>query len=273
MAKDMEDIIAIAHDDDLQLFEDLETVTADAIEKFLCEKNMPLLIENGAAILRDPADDRSPVADDDKVATFYAAAELNGEPVPLDVHPVLTKYFLKLEINGPPDHDYDLQKEEITSPAVYPHTQSLKLEYFRGCPQVINIKAFSDPRVGITVQDVLRKIHEDLRMPLRNHEFGLLGLEGRAAIRKAFEERCKIDEEHRKGPCRIDFLRGRDRLQILPKFPSDGALVHPTTPALQPVKSSDQSNAAGPSRNQYGRGYEGCRSDIGDGGNGQPIPT
>ena len=30
-----------------------------------------------AAILRDPADDRSPVADDDKVATFYAAAELN----------------------------------------------------------------------------------------------------------------------------------------------------------------------------------------------------
>jgi hypothetical protein len=59
---------------------------------------MPLLIENGgmscntsgnvrraecwflvsiAAILRDPADDRSPVADDDKVATFYAAAELN----------------------------------------------------------------------------------------------------------------------------------------------------------------------------------------------------
>ena len=30
-----------------------------------------------AAILRDPADDRSPVADYDKVATFYAAAELN----------------------------------------------------------------------------------------------------------------------------------------------------------------------------------------------------
>ena len=30
-----------------------------------------------AAILRDPADDRSPVADDEQVATFYAAAELN----------------------------------------------------------------------------------------------------------------------------------------------------------------------------------------------------
>lgn len=30
-----------------------------------------------AAILRDPADDKSPVSDDDKVATFYAVAELN----------------------------------------------------------------------------------------------------------------------------------------------------------------------------------------------------
>jgi hypothetical protein len=150
----------------------------------------------------------------------------------------LTKYFLKLEINGPLDQDYDLPKEDITSPAVYPHMQSLKLEYFRGCPQVISIKASSDPRVGITVQDVLRKIHEDLRMPLRNHEYSLLGLEERAATRDAFEERCKIDEERRKGPCRIDFLRGRDRLRILPKLPSsDGTLVHPTTPALQPAKS------------------------------------
>ena len=30
-----------------------------------------------AAILRDPADDRSPVPNDDKVAIFYAGAELN----------------------------------------------------------------------------------------------------------------------------------------------------------------------------------------------------
>lgn len=147
----------------------------------------------------------------------------------------MTKYFLKL---GPPDHDYDLPKEEITSPAVYPHVQSLKLEYSRGCPQVISIKASSDPHVGITVQDVLRNLHEDLGMPLRNHEFSPLGREERAAIRDAFEERCEVDEERRKGPCRIDFLRGRDRLQILPKFPSsDGALVHPTTPTLQPATS------------------------------------
>ena len=96
--------------------------------------------------------------------------------------------------------------------------QSLKLEYFRSSTQLISVKAYSEPRVGITVQDVLREIHEDLRMPLRSHEFSLLGLEERAAVREAFEERCEIDEERRKGPCRIDFLGGRDRLQILPKF-------------------------------------------------------
>lgn len=145
----------------------------------------------------------------------------------------MTKYFLKLEINGPLDHDYDLPKEDITSPAAYPRMQSLKLEYFRGCPQVI-IKASGDPLVGITVEDVLRKIHEDLKMPIRNHEFSLFSLEERGAIRDTFEERCRVDEDRRKGPCRIDFLRGRDRLQVLPKFPSDGALVHTNAPTLQP---------------------------------------
>ncbi|KAI0280746.1 fungal-specific transcription factor domain-containing protein [Russula aff. rugulosa BPL654] len=58
------DTIAIAHDDDLRLIKDVEILTADTIEEFLREKQMPLLIENGgmwetlnafatAAILRD----------------------------------------------------------------------------------------------------------------------------------------------------------------------------------------------------------------------------
>ena len=38
-----------------------------------------------AAILRDPVDDRSPVSDDDKVATFYAAAELDVRYLLLDL--------------------------------------------------------------------------------------------------------------------------------------------------------------------------------------------
>jgi len=48
-----EDTIAIAHDDDLRLIKDVGILTADAIEEFLREKQIPLLVENGAAILRD----------------------------------------------------------------------------------------------------------------------------------------------------------------------------------------------------------------------------
>jgi len=143
----------------------------------------------------------------------------------------LTKYLLKLD-NLDTDHGYDLPNEDLTSSAVYPPMQSIKLEYFQGYPQVINVIASGD----ITVQDVLRNIHKNLRMPIRDRELIPLSLEERAEIEDAFEERCKSDEERRKGPCRIDFLRGRDWLRILPKFPSDCASVFPT-PTLQPTTS------------------------------------
>jgi uncharacterized protein DUF6699 len=135
----------------------------------------------------------------------------------------LTKYLLKLD-DLDTDHDYNLPNEEITFSAVYPHIQSLKLEYFQGYPEVINIIASSNPRIGITVQDVLRNIHKNLGMPIRDSEITSLSLEERAEINHAFKERYKTDEERRKGLCRIDFLCGRDRLRILPKFPTDGIL-------------------------------------------------
>jgi len=105
--------------------------------------------------------------------------------------------------------------------------QSLKLEYFKGYPQVVNAIAPSNPRVGITVQDVLKNIHKHLGAPIRDNEIISLSLEEQAEIKHAFKERCKTDEERRKGLYRIDFLCGRDRLRILPKFPSDRALVFP----------------------------------------------
>jgi uncharacterized protein DUF6699 len=114
--------------------------------------------------------------------------------------------------------------------------QSINLEYFQGYPQVINIIASSDPCVDITVQDVLRSIHKNLRMPIQNSDIIQLSLREQIKIEDAFKERCTTDEERRKGPCRIDFLYGRDRLQILPKFPSDGASVFPTPP-LRPTTS------------------------------------
>jgi hypothetical protein len=147
----------------------------------------------------------------------------------------LTKYNLKLEMTESLDHDYDLPMEEMSAPAVYPPMVSLKLESRQGYPQVINIEASGDSRgAGVTVQDVLRAIHEDLKMLFPTRELSKLGVEERVAVRAAFRERSKTEEELSKGPRRIDHLGGRDRLQILPKLPPDGALF--PIPTLQPTE-------------------------------------
>jgi hypothetical protein len=158
--------------------------------------------------------------------------QYKGGPVQLDVHPVLTEYLLKLEITESPDYDYDLPKEDLTSPAVYPHMHSLELEYFLGYPQVISIDASSDyPGAYVTVEDVLKTMHEDLRKPSYRREVGIIARGDQTSIRAAFNERCKTEEDLSKCPCRIDYLCGRDRLQILPRHPLDGALLPmPTLP-------------------------------------------
>jgi hypothetical protein len=145
-------------------------------------------------------------------------SKYKGGPVQLDIHPVLTKYLLKLETTESPDYDYDISKEEMTSPAVYPHTQTLRLEYFQRYPQVIGVDASSDSQgAEVTVQDVLRTIHEDLRKPSSKRELGTFARGDQTAIRDTFRKRCKSEEERSKGLYRVDYLRGRDRLQILPR--------------------------------------------------------
>jgi len=151
----------------------------------------------------------------------------------LDIHPVLSKYLLKLEITESPDYDYDLPNEEMTSPAVYPHMQTLRLEYFQGYPQVISLDASSDSQgADVTVEDVLRTIHEDLRKPSSKRELGTFARGDQMAIRDMFRKRCKSEEERSKSLYRIDYLRGRDRFQILPRHPLDGTSL--PTPAIQP---------------------------------------
>jgi hypothetical protein len=154
---------------------------------------------------------------------------------------VLTKYLLKLEMTESIDHDYDLPKEEITSAAVNPPMLSLKLESHQGYPQIISIEASDDSRsTGVTVQDVLRTIHEDLRMPFPRRELSKLGADERAGINAAFRERCKSEEELSKGPRRFDRLGGRDRLQILPRLSPDGSVLLPEsapTPALRSAET------------------------------------
>ena len=120
------------------------------------------------------------------------------------------------------DQDYDLPKEELTSSAVHPPMLSLKLESCEGYPHTINIEVSNE---AVTVQDVLRTINEDLRTPLTKHELSNLRGERRSTVRMAFRERCETEEERGKGPHRIDYLGGKDRLQILPKLTSDGTLL------------------------------------------------
>jgi hypothetical protein len=131
----------------------------------------------------------------------------------------LTKYNIKLEMNDSSDHDYGLPKEDMNAPAVYPPILSLRLESHQGYPQMITAEASSDTQgVGVTVQDVLRTLLEDLGMKFSRRELSKLGAEERAGMNAAFRERCKSEEELSKGPRRIDCVCGRDRLQILPKF-------------------------------------------------------
>jgi hypothetical protein len=130
---------------------------------------------------------------------------------------MLTRY-LKPEMTESLDRDFNLPKE-LTSHDVYPRMLSLKLDNCRGCPQIINIDAFSDIwGADVTIQDVPRMIYEDLRMSSSKRELNKLSGEERAAIRTAFKEIGKTEEERNKGPRRIDHLGDRDRHYKLSKL-------------------------------------------------------
>jgi len=134
----------------------------------------------------------------------------------------LTKYLLELDIGESVDPDYDLPKEELTSPAVHPPVSSLKLENRQGYPAGISIQAAGDaPNIGVTVQDVLRMIHEDLMKPSPRPAWDKLNDDERAEINASFKERCRTEGELSQGLYRFDYLRGRDRLQIFPALLPD----------------------------------------------------
>ena len=159
-----------------------------------------------------------------------------GRLVPFVLHPVLSRYLLKLDIgHRPTDRDYDLPSEEMTSPAVHPPLSRLTLESTQEYLQPITVDASStSPSTGVTVQDVLRTIHEDMGKPLRSHEWDKLTDEERAAVDDEFRRRCRTREELAQGPCGADYLCRRDRLQILPprKLPVSLLLEDEMSPAL-----------------------------------------
>lgn len=105
---------------------------------------------------------------------------------------------------------------------------SLTLESHQGYPLLITVQASNDlPGVGVTVHDVLKAIHEDMRKPSPRRAWSKLSNGERALINTSFKERCKTEEQLSKGPCRFDHLRGRDRLLVFPKLSPDGTLLPP----------------------------------------------
>ena len=66
-----------------------------------------------------------------------------------------------------------------------------RLEDHKGYPQIITLEASVDSRgIGGTVRDVLRTIHEDMKMPFKfpGCELSELGVEERAGINATFGE-------------------------------------------------------------------------------------
>jgi hypothetical protein len=148
---------------------------------------------------------------------------IKGMSEPLILHPVLSKYLLKLDFNNQPDHDHGLPEEEICCSATHPPLPSLVLENRQGYPLPIVVQASGDsPDIGVTVRDVLRTIHEDGSKRLEAEE--------RTTLDAAFEKRCKTKRELSQGPRRIDYLGSRDRLVIVPKHLLEGEMV-PALPA------------------------------------------
>ncbi|KAI9510678.1 hypothetical protein F5148DRAFT_1177702 [Russula earlei] len=232
-----EDAISIIHPDDFWPIEDETENEGEAISS----EDIPETIENGAALMPDD----EPAVPDDAIAIFFARAELEGEPVPLVVNPALTEYLLKLEFGNPADHDYGLPNETITSTAVHPPMLSLILENHQGYPQLIIQASGGYPGAVVTVQDILRTIHEDVRKPLLRRELIKLKVDEQAVIDASFIERCKTEEDLNIGPRRFDLLGGRNRLHILPKHPHDNATLYSSSHSEEAL---DESSVAGPSR-------------------------
>jgi hypothetical protein len=143
-----------------------------------------------------------------------------GEPLPLIIHPVLTKYLLKFDITQPVEHDYELPPEELGSSAVHPPVHVLVLDNDQGYPRNINVRASEEGSdVGITVEDVTRTISADLRASSSQREWSALNEDRRMEVEETFENRARTEEDRSGGLRKIDYLRGRNRLQIFPKLP------------------------------------------------------
>jgi hypothetical protein len=130
------------------------------------------------------------------------------------------KYLLKFDIAAQAeDHDFDLPPEEFTASAVHPPVHKLTLENDQGYPHNIDVHTNEETELGITVEEVLKKLNTELRKSSSQREWAALNEETRTEVEEAFEDRARTEEDRSGGLRKIDYLRGRNRLQIFPKHP------------------------------------------------------
>jgi hypothetical protein len=148
-------------------------------------------------------------------------------------------YLLKFDITQPLDHDFGLPTEEFFSSAVHPPVLVLTLENEQDLPQNIEVHASDKGSgIGVTVEDVLKTLSVDLQKASSQREWAELNEDVRRELEDSFLDRAKTAEERSGGPRRVDFLRGRNRLQVFPRHPFSAEEEEITQPEMPFTRTS-----------------------------------
>jgi len=124
-----ETVIAVVHDDDLQIVENMETLTADSVEQFLHEKQLPVLIDGGVAFLHDQDDDMSKLPSSKMRRTVYEPSSVNIETISTAPPPYEISSLSNANVPVPPQYHDTAHAPESPQPLVLAssssHTETL----------------------------------------------------------------------------------------------------------------------------------------------------
>jgi hypothetical protein len=98
---------------------------------------------------------------------------------------------------------------DLMQPTTHPPTAYMRLYHTR-LPWYIEVMPSGNGSY-ITLGDLFTAICQTLAMRIRSEEYynGELDNEDRQALKEAWDERCRNEEERRDGVKRVDFLRGK----------------------------------------------------------------
>lgn len=132
------------------------------------------------------------------------------------MHPVLTEYLLKLDITTQShDFDFGLLAKDLLSSAVHPPALTQIPKHKQPYQQNIEVQV-SDKGSGIrlTVEDVLKTVGANLRLSSCHRKWSGLDNDGHREVEASFEDRARTEDERNSGIRHVDFLGGRNRLQV-----------------------------------------------------------